>query len=331
MNDARAPRAMTRRRFIQISAAFAASAAAPGASRASAETWTWNGVVLGAEASLTLQHPQESAAKSAIADCLAEVARLEAIFSLHRPDSALSRLNAQGYLDGAPADLRVLLAHSLALARQTNGAFDPTIQLLWRAYADHFSTPAADQDGPPPEIIAAASARTGWQHVALDGGRIEFLKPNMEMTLNGIAQGYITDKAGELLKSRGFSNVLINLGEQLALGPKWDGEAWSVGIAGPVEDAPLLLRLPLTQGALATSGGYGCCFDKVGRFGHILDPQTGRPAARWKSMSVLAACAAEADGLSTAFSVMSADDIKRHLNPGLRVFALTSEDHAYWL
>lgn len=104
--DQRAP--VTRRRLLTIAAA-AAGCATIGLRPARAgavASYTWHGVALGANASLTLQHTDESIAKAAIASCLEEVARLEAVFSLHRSDSALSQLNAQGTLTAAPHDLR---------------------------------------------------------------------------------------------------------------------------------------------------------------------------------------------------------------------------------
>ena len=101
--------ALTRRRFVSV---LAAAAVAPLASSRGlaerVETFDWEGIALGAHARLCLQHPDEDAAKSAIAACLEEVARLETIFSLHRSDSSLARLNACGRLDAAPADLRLL-------------------------------------------------------------------------------------------------------------------------------------------------------------------------------------------------------------------------------
>ena len=83
-----------RRRFITIAAAVTGASLLPRVAPAfPPQTVTWRGIALGAPAMLMLQHPNEGEAKNAISACLAEIARLEAIFSLHRPDSALVRLN----------------------------------------------------------------------------------------------------------------------------------------------------------------------------------------------------------------------------------------------
>jgi thiamine biosynthesis lipoprotein len=145
----------------------------------------------------------------------------------------------------------------------------------------------------------------------------------MALTLNGIAQGYITDKVGETLRARGFSHVLVSMGEQLALGPKWDGAAWRVGIADPAAPEKAIAEVPLAGGALATSAGYGTSFDRAGRISHILDPRTGRPAETWASISVIAPSATLADGLSTALSVSPRAEGQALLGKlGCRAFAI---------
>ena len=292
---------LSRRRFIAIAAAMPVL---PLRSLAGAmPSLIWRGVALGAEASLTIEHEDEREGRAAIDAALAEVARLEAIFSLHRPDSALSRLNETGSLDAAPSDLRTLLAQALQLAKVTGGAFDPTIQPLWALYANHFANEGADPAGPDQAAISDARAKVGWQKVAIDGGAVRLAAPGMALTLNGIAQGYITDRVGDILRARGFNHVLVNMGEQLALGPKRSGEAWRVGIANPAIPGQILEQVPLRSGAVATSAGNGCRFDARGRFTHILDPRNGHPARALASVTVIAGSATLADGLSTALSV----------------------------
>jgi thiamine biosynthesis lipoprotein len=319
---------ISRRRFIAITAA--ASALPRAAFARELQTFTWHGVALGAEASLTLQHHDKAEAADAINACLAEVARLEGIFSLFRPDSALQQLNTNGRLEGAPADLRLLLAETLRLSEDTGGAFDPTIQPLWSLYARHFSTQPDALIGPDAHDIAAARRLVDWRRVAIDGSTIRLLDPGMAVTLNGIAQGYITDKVGDLLKARGFEHVLVNMGEQLALGAKWDGSAWQVAITDPVQPGRTIATLPLSSGAIATSGGYGCGFDKAGRFTHILDPETGEPAHNWSSITALAARATTADGLSTALSAAPASEAPRLLGGLARGYVVPSNAATGW-
>lgn len=300
---------VTRRRLLTIAAA-AAGCAAFGlrpARAATAASYTWHGVALGANASLTLQHPDESIAKAAIASCLEEVARLEAVFSLHRSDSALSQLNAQGALTAAPHDLRRLLADALRLASQTAGRFDPTIQPLWQCYADHFARNPQDAAGPAIAQLDAARALVDWRGVEMAGSAIRLARRGMAVSLNGMAQGYITDRVGDLLRGAGFTHVLVNMGEQLAIGPKWNGESWNIAITDPSDATRTLASLTTSQGALATSSPRGFAFDAHGRYTHIFDTRAGRPSEAFTSVSVLADSAAYADGLSTAIAASSAD------------------------
>jgi thiamine biosynthesis lipoprotein len=295
---------ISRRRFVSVLAvggvvlllARATLAAMPA-------TFEWEGVALGAQARISLQHTDEREAKAAIEACLGEVARLETVFSLYREDSALTRLNASGWLDGAPADLRELLSVAINLAALSDGAFDPTIQSLWALYARHFANPGAGSGAPDRETVAAAMRLVDWRGIGINGTAVSLRDSGMAITLNGIAQGYITDRVGAVLRRRGFPHVLVNMGEHLALGPRWDGKAWRVGIANPAEPTTVLTELPLESGAMATSGGYGYWFDAEHRFSHILDARSGEASTRWSSVTVVADNATLADGLSTALSV----------------------------
>lgn len=324
---------ITRRRFVSIVAAAWVTPLLPGRPHAGEpQTFTWQGVALGAEARLTLQHSDAGAANAAIAACLTEVARLEAIFSIHRWDSALSRLNRLGRIDDAPAELRELLAEAFVLSELSKGSFDPTIQPLWQLYADYFASPRATDEGPSSSAIAAASGLVDWRKVECDGASIRLARPGMAITLNGIAQGYVTDRVGMLLRERGFEHVLVNMGEGLALGPKWDGSAWTIGIANPREPSAILTKLSLSQGAVATSGGYGYRFDAAGRFTHILDPSTGGPARSWASVTIIADSATLADGLSTALTVAPPEVARGILGERGRAYLVPfGGGRAFWL
>src|SRR5690606_26166917 len=104
----------------------------------------WHGKALGAPTELILHHPDRAQRQRLVARAATEIARLEAIFSLYRDDSALSTLNRHGALASPPPELVAVLETSHAIWSATEGAFDPTIQPLWLAYANHFSQPTAD-------------------------------------------------------------------------------------------------------------------------------------------------------------------------------------------
>lgn len=304
---------VTRRRFITITAAAAGLALMPRMSGAAAQGGqanlrSWRGVALGADAMLRINHPDPKVADRLIERSIAEVRRLERIFSLYAPDTAISLLNRQGRIAEPPADFLRLLSESEDYARMTGGAFDITVQPLWRLYAEHFSKPGADKDGPSAHERARALASVGHDAVAFDASRVEFMRPGMGLTFNGIAQGYMTDRVTELLLASGIERALVDMGEIRALGESPSGAPWRVGIEDPRKPDRIAETVELANLAIATSGGYGTVFDPAGRSNHIFDPRTGLTARRYLGVSVLAPSATTADALSTAFSLMPLDE-----------------------
>lgn len=276
---------LSRRRFLAISAACCL----PVPARAQ-ELHVATGQALGARVTLRLSHP---GAPAIAARALAEISRLEEVFSLYRPESALMRLNAAGELEAPPFELLECLTLAGAVHAASGGLFDPTVQPLWALYAET----AVQGRLPTGDERKAALAQTGWQHLRIGPDRI-VLASGMALTLNGIAQGYIADRVAALLEAEGLADILIDTGEFRALGGDPRGGDWPVHLAQGGQ-------VGLRSRALATSSPLGTTFDAAGRVGHILDPRTGTPAAPvWRAVSISAPSAALADALSTAACLM---------------------------
>ncbi|MCR6630507.1 MAG: FAD:protein FMN transferase [Magnetospirillum sp.] len=226
--------------------------------------------------------------------------RLEAVFSLYRPDSALCRLNAAGALDAPPLDLVRVLGDAAILSAASDGAFDVTVQPLWRLYAQ---TLAATGRPPATPEIEAARHLVDWRGIEVSPARIALARPGMAVTLNGLAQGTISDRVSEMLRRHGFAHALVDLGEISAPGPHADLRPWQVAVRDPADHTRTLRRLSLTGGGMATSEALGSSFAPGGAFGHVLDPASGRPRLEVASVTVRAASATLADGLSTALAV----------------------------
>lgn len=302
---------MTRRRAIRIIGAGAGITLAGlslGA-RAGGDWRRWEGGVMGASASIDLHARDGRAGARLIALCLTELRRLEAVFSLHRSQSALNRLNAAGKLAHAPRELIDLIGHCRAINSATAGAFDVTVQPLWRLYADHFAAGNAPRSGPPAVEIGRALALVDLDAVRAEGRSVWFARPGMALTFNGIAQGYIADRIAAVLRRRGIDRVLVDMGEIVARGRDRDNRPWRVGLLDPRRELEIAHTVALSDQALATSGGYGLRFDTGGRFHHLLDPRTGLSPQYHLAVSVTAPDATLADGLSTAFSAMPERDI----------------------
>lgn len=342
-----------RRRFIQISAACSGAFLLTGtgslgvlkgwraahANAVAQSTHSWSGIALGADATLQITHPDAGFAQKLIDRCVAEVQRLESLFSLYREDSALVKLNRQGYLDAPPNDFVALLNRSTEFSRLTGGMFDVTIQPLWQAYADHFSGtadiaaqahPASDTHSNTTDMPAAlrlaiqdALRRVGWRGLSIDTRQVRLLRSGMAITLNGVAQGYITDRITQLLAAHGVDHALVNMGEIYGLNPASpvSGQPWQAGLQDARQPGNIVHRVPLYNQAVATSGAYGTPFTPDLRHNHLLDPQQGTSSYRYHSVSVVAHDATTADALSTAFTLMpetAIKDISRQL--GVQTF-----------
>lgn len=301
----------SRRRFIRIAAAAAGLPLVPFGRNARAEgrAVTWRGLALGAAAELRIHHPDRAVAERAIARARAEVQRLERLFSLYRADSALVALNRTGIAAAPAPEMVDLLTRCRDHWALTDGAFDPSVQPLWALYAAHFSRGDADPAGPARDLLADTLDTVGFSKVLVSRDRIAFARRGMALTLNGIAQGYITDRVVGLLRAEGLAHSLVDLGECRTLDARPDGSAWAVGIADPDRPDRIGETVAIVDEAVATSGGYGFRFDAPGRFNHLLDPQSGGSAGRYRSLTVVMPTATAADALSTAFSLMPAERI----------------------
>ena len=240
---------ISRRRFITFVAAAAGLPLLLKAGGAQARPVRWDGTALGAPASIQLYHTNEVQARAAIAAGLDELKRLEAIFSVYRADSSISKLNRDGVLENAPSDFIAMLTRALSLANISNGVYDPTVQPLWQTYFRHFTASNPDPAGPSPRDLSAALALVDWRAVEVDAGRkrISFARPGMGLTLNSGAQGYITDRVTDVLRAHGFDRMLVDMGEPRALSAKPDGSAWRIGIANPANPGSTLTTLEVVD------------------------------------------------------------------------------------
>ncbi|WP_319826127.1 FAD:protein FMN transferase [Thalassovita sp.] len=288
---------VTRRRFLTISAAALAAPA-----RAD-DTRLWSGAGLGGALSVRLRGVDAATWYRLTRRIAALVDHTERQFSLFR-DSALVRLNRDGRL-AYPAPAFLSLCNLAGrIHHDTGGAFDPSVQVLWRAALDR-----ADS--------AAARRHVGWDRVSLSAAEIR-LPPGMALTFNGIAQGWCADRIVDLLRTAGLTQVLVDMGEIVGIGGPAPGHPWQAAIQSP--EGRELARVELADRALATSSPRGTVLPD-GR-GHILSPTGQAPV--WSTVSVSAPSAALADALSTGFCLMTRDAIARTLahHPAARCEAL---------
>jgi len=255
---------------------------------------------LGTDAQITLTG-EPANAEAALQACRREIAAIERSFSLYNPDSLLSQLNRNSSIVKT-LRFTTLVQHALIMAEATDGAFDPTMQPLWRAMA-------ADED---PEL---ARRLIDWRKLQVTQQRVQFTHPDMAASFNGIAQGYAADRVAAILLQHGFKDTLVNLGEFAVQGtkpapvthdpaslkppgrePANAQTPWRLGIYNPLTHGIVAHIEPV--GAIATSEPRGTL---VAGQPHIVDP-LGRTGERWVSVTVEAGEAWRADALSTAIA-----------------------------
>lgn len=293
------------RRQVLIAGGLASGALGVGmfgnvAARAGLSSAERRGVAFGTIVSLKAVHADAGLLDRALDAAWAEIVAVEQAASLFNPESALSRLNRDGTLDKPPAALFALLSAALEIAQVSDGAFDPTVQPLWGLYANAFAEGRDVRE----EELAVVRPIVGWRGIELDRGRVRFAKPGMAVTLNGIAQGFATERCLAALSAHGVEDAFLNTGEIGISGKRDDRSDWQAAIADPrSKDGAILLKRPLS-GILATSGDYATTWSADNARHHILDPKSLRSPALTASVSVISSSGTLADALSTAMMVM---------------------------
>jgi thiamine biosynthesis lipoprotein len=249
---------------------------------------------------ISLFHPDRDAAREAIDAALAQARMVDRLMSIYSEASQVFQLNRDGELHRPSRHLLAVLEQARALSVLTRGAFDVTVQPLWRAYRDA-SLPSGR---PAPAERLKASAKVGWERLHAGSERVVFARPGMQLTLNGLAQGYAADLALAALRARGIVHALVDTGEFAAGSGKPDGSAWRIGVADPRQDGTLASTMQLDGRSAATSGDYASSFTPDFVHHHIFDPATGDSPQELASVTVVAPSGILADGLSTAFMVM---------------------------
>ena len=319
----------SRRRVITILGAVAGLPLLPSADEPEhpMRLHRWQGTALGSPSYVMVNHPDHRAAEKAIAQCVAEIERLEKQFTLYRGDSEIARLNRDGRLEAPSCDLLALLSECQRFYELSGGAFDVTVQPLWEVYAAHFfGSRLRPPNGPEPGAIEQALALVGWQNVDITPRCINLARQGMGLTLNGIAQGFLTDRIADILRTNGCDRVLADMGrsEIRLVGHRPDGLAWRIGLADPLAPDRVAVTLNLADRCISTSGGYGTKFEATGRYHHLFDTRTGTSAGHYIAVSVIAASTMVADALSTSLFVTPPERTDRLLSAFPEALALAT-------
>jgi thiamine biosynthesis lipoprotein len=295
---------MLRRKLLVGSLGTLAAAiggCAPGIRRCG-ELFTGATLAFGTTVSVSVIHADERQARAAIDAALAQAVLVDRLMSIYSPASQIFQLNRDGVLAHPDPHLLTVLRQARALSELTAGAFDITVQPLWKAFraaADESALPSSEQR-------LAAAKRVGWYRIAFDEKWVELRRAGAAVTLNGLAQGYAADLAMAELRVRGIDHAMLDTGEFSAHGVNGAGQPWTLGVIDPRDADALAATMRMDGRCVATSGDYASTFTPDFVHHHIFDPAAGNSPQELASVTVLAPSALLADGLSTAFMVMGA-------------------------
>ncbi len=273
-----------------------------------AEKLVWREkVLLGFGTSLWLKagHRNADQLETALSAAVAAIRKVERQMSLFDPDSALCRLNAQGFLSQPDAQLLAVLKFSRMIASHSGGAFDVSMQPLWQVW----SQAAAEARLPSQRDLQRARQLVNWRALETTPSMLRLNKQGMGLSLNGIAQGYAADCARAALQSQGIAHALIDTGETTSLGHAPDDKPWRFDIENAASTLPdaTLSQAPLLVcdgRAMATSSDAHTVFSADHLHHHILNPGTGYSPRYWSSVTVIAPSCILADALTKVFFML---------------------------
>lgn len=262
--------------------------------------------IMGTRVAVELWADDPGLAARAMEAVIAEMRRTDELMSTYKPESQLSRVNAEAHERPVEVDPEIvdIVAKSFEFSRLSDGAFDVTYASVgylydYRAHA----RPTAEQ-------VAAALPGVDYRQVQVDRDRntIRFLRKGVRVDLGGIAKGRAVDRGIEILRTLGIEHAMVNAGGDTRLLGDRRGKPWIVGIRDPRNEGRMVTRLPLEDEAISTSGDYERYFEEDGvRYHHILVPGTGQSAREVRSATVIGADATLTDALSTTVFVLGVE------------------------
>lgn len=236
---------------------------------------------------------------------VAWVAAFEAKYSRFRSDSLISRINAAAGGGWIEIDTETEQLFSLCDSLQilTQGILDPTALPLIRLWNYKAESPRIPSDAE----VAEARALVGWSKVQRAPGRVALPRRGMALDLGGFGKEYAVDIVAQIGVEYGLSSVLVDFGHDLrALGQPPGRPAWHIGLEDPRNPGSTAGSIAVKGKGVASSGDYLRGYTVGGRrYGHIIDPRTGRPVANGcRQATVVAATCLQAGALSTTAFVL---------------------------
>ena len=191
---------------------------------------------------------------------------------------------------------------------KVNAAMGSVLKLWHEARSYGIENPD-DAKLPDGDALAQAAEHISFKSIVIDekASTVYISDPETSLDVGAIAKGWAAQRVAE----NAPKGMLISVGGNVcATGAKADGSAWVVGVQNP-DGGEYLRKIPITDGAVVTSGDYQRTYTVGGKqYHHIIDPTTGMPSTYWRSVTVVCADSALADALSTALFVLPLEEGK---------------------
>lgn len=264
---------------------------------------------MGSGFEFTVVAENSTEANSFIDVAVGEITRIEKLISSWDENSQTSAINKFAGIKPVKVNVELfeLIERSIAISSLTDGAFDisyASIDKIWKFDGTMKLMPSAEE-------IKNSVTKVGYRNIVLDKEKhTVFLSlVGMKIGFGAIGKGYAADKAKQLLISKGVSAGIINAsGDMNTWGKQINGTDWTVAIINPLNKKQVFASLPISNGAVVTSGDYEKYVEFNGeRFSHIINPRTGYPSTGLISVTVFAPKAELADALATSVFVMGVE------------------------
>ena len=252
-------------------------------------------------------HTDASRLQQALDASVKAIRSVEKKMSLFDPESAVSRLNRLGELRQPDAELVSVLSLAQHVSLRSAGAFDVTMQPLWSLWSLHSQT----QTLPSAKAISQTRSLVNWQALSVSSEVVRLNVKGMGVSLNGIAQGYASDKVRAVLQLHGVQHALIDTGETAVLGQSSKAEDWRFAVEPSAASTVTPPVISPHGWALATSSDSHTFFSADHVHHHILNPHTGDSPSHWASVSVIAPSCALADALTKVFFMCPPLEVER--------------------
>lgn len=249
-------------------------------------------------------------AQDSVREAFGEYERIYRLANLYDDNSQLAQINRAAGIKPIKADpaLIEMLERACDLSAQLDGAFDVSIGPLTELWGIGKKGEFVPSDDEIKEALALVDYRL--IQVNREEGTIFLPLAGMKLDMGGIAKGYATDKAVEVLQKRGIKSALVNAGGNVRIiGKRPDGKPWRIGVQNPRKEDGIAAKLALDNwNTMETSGDYQRFIMKDGiRYSHLLDPRTGKQPRGTISVTMVLNNSTDGDVFSTALFVLGAE------------------------